>query len=107
MDIRILEASGDSLEIEVLGENETLLNALKVKLLADEGVELAEYIIEHPDLSNPKIYVRTTKGEPVNALKRALKSLQKDYKDLEKHLDDALPAEAKKPATAVNPSAKE
>lgn len=107
MEIRVIESSGDSLEIEVLGENETLLNALKVKLLDDEAVDLAEYIIEHPDLANPKVYIRMTKGEPVAALKRALKALQKDYKDLEKLLDGAVSEEMKRPATAVNAKASE
>lgn len=101
MEIRIVESSSESLEIEVLGENETFLNALKVKLLGDEAVDLAEYIIEHPDLSNPTVYIRTQKGDPVGALKRALKALQKDFKDLEKALDGALPEDAKRPATAI------
>jgi DNA-directed RNA polymerase subunit L len=101
MEIRIIDTSSQSLEIEVLGENETLLNALKVKLLEDDAVDLAEYIIEHPDLANPKVYIRTQKGDPVAALKRALKGLHKDYKDLEKALDAATPEDLKKPATAI------
>ncbi len=91
MEIRTLDSSKDSLEIEVLGENETLLNPIKVKLLADEDVDLAEYIIEHPFLSNPKIYIRTKKGEPSAALKRALKALHKECKDFEKALDEVAP----------------
>lgn len=98
MEIRTIESTKTILEVEVLGENETLLNPLKVKLLADEDVELAEYIIEHPFLSNPKIYVRTKKGEASAALKRALKALHKEFKDFEKALDDAVPAESKKNA---------
>lgn len=98
MEIRTIDSSKEILEIEVLGENETLLNPLKVKLLADEDVELAEYIIEHPFLSTPKVYIRTKKGEPIAALKRALKSLQKEYKDFETALEDAVPAEMKKNA---------
>jgi DNA-directed RNA polymerase subunit L len=98
MEIRLVETSGDTLEIEVLGENETILNALKVKLLADDQVDLAEYIIEHPDLANPKIYIRAAKGDPVAAFKRALKSLQKEFKDFEKAVEDAVPAEAKRAA---------
>ena len=98
MEIRTLESSKEILELEVLGENETILNPVKVRLLLDEDVELAEYIIEHPFLSTPKIYIRTKKGDPSAALKRALKSLQKDYKDFEKALDSAVPAEMQKNA---------
>ena len=95
MEIKTIESTKDVLEIEVLGENETLLNPLKVKLLADDDVELAEYIIEHPFLTNPKIYIRTKKGEPAAALKRALKALHKEFLDFEKALDVATPKEAK------------
>lgn len=98
MEIKTIESSKSILEIEVLDENETLLNPLKVKLLSDDDVELAEYIIEHPFLSNPKVYVRTKKGEPIAAVKRALKALTKEYKDLEKALDAAVPADLKKNA---------
>jgi DNA-directed RNA polymerase subunit L len=98
MELRMVETSSNALEIEVLGENETLLNALKAKLLSDDQVDLAEYIIEHPDLANPKVYIRTTKGDAVSALKRALKALHKEYKDFEKALDDATPTEAKRDA---------
>ena len=98
MDIKTLESTKDTLEIEVIGENETLLNPLKVKLLLDEDVDLAEYIIEHPFLSTPKVYIRTKKGDPTAALKRALKALHKEYKDFEKALEDAVPADQKKNA---------
>lgn len=98
MEIRTIDSSKETLEIEVLGENETLLNPLKVKLLGDEDVELAEYIIEHPFLSTPKIYIRTKKGEPLAALKRALKALHKEYKDLDSALDAAVPEDLKKNA---------
>lgn len=95
MELRTIESSKNVLELEVLGENETLLNPLKVQLLSDDEVELAEYIIEHPFLSNPKVYIRTKKGDPTAALKRALKALTKDFKDFEKALDAAVPADAK------------
>lgn len=105
MELRLVETSGNTLEIEVLGENETLLNALKAKLLADDQVDLAEYIIEHPDLANPKVHIHTAKGDAVAALKRALKTLQKEYKDFEKALDEAVPEDAKRPAVTKQKAA--
>lgn len=95
MELRPISVTDNELEVEVIGENETILNPLKVRLLLDDDVELAEYIIEHPFLSNPKIFMRTRKGDATKALTRALKALQKEYKDFEKAFEDAVPTEQK------------
>ena len=80
MELRILSQSKNELEVEVLGENETLLNPVKQALLGDKDVEFAEYIIEHPMLSVPKIFLRT-KGntKPETVLKRTIKSVVAEY----------------------------
>ncbi|MGB1586901.1 MAG: RpoL/Rpb11 RNA polymerase subunit family protein [Thermoplasmatota archaeon] len=80
MELRILSQSKNELEVEVLGENETLLNPIKQALLADKDVEFAEYIIEHPMLSVPKIFLRT-KGatKPETVLKRTIKSVVGEF----------------------------
>ncbi len=75
MELRVLSQEGNELEVEVLGENETLLNPVKQALLADKDVEFAEYIIEHPQLSVPKIFLRTTGADPKKVLQRTIKDL--------------------------------
>ena len=93
MELRVITQEKNELEIEVLGENETLLNPIKQALLADKDVEFAEYIIEHPTLSVPKVYVRT-KGntKPETVLKRTIKDLVGQFDAFE----DAFLAAAKK-----------
>ncbi len=93
MELRVITQEKNELEIEVLGENETLLNPIKQALLADKDVEFAEYIIEHPTLSVPKVYVRT-KGntKPETVLKRTIKDLVEQFDAFE----DAFLAAAKK-----------
>ncbi len=93
MELRVITREKNELEIEVLGENETLLNPIKQALLADKDVEFAEYIIEHPTLSVPKVYVRT-KGntKPETVLKRTIKDLIGQFDAFE----DAFIAAAKK-----------
>jgi DNA-directed RNA polymerase subunit L len=93
MQLQVLSKSEHELEIEVHGENETLLNPLKQALLADKDVDFAEYIIEHPSLSVPKIFVRTKgKVKPDVVLKRTIKSLIADFDAFE----DGFAAELKK-----------
>ncbi len=91
MELRILSQEKNELEVEVLGENETLLNPVKQALLADKDVEFAEYIIEHPQLSVPKIFVRT-KGntKPETVLKRTIKSLIAEFDSFEDAFVTAL-----------------
>lgn len=101
MDLKPVNVTEHELEVELIGENETILNPIKVRLLADDDVEMAEYIFEHPFLSNPSVYIRTKKGDPLSALKRALKGLQKDYKDFMKAVDGATPADLKKKVPAL------
>ena len=76
MELNVLSHSKNELEVEVLGENETLLNPIKQALLADKDVDFAEYIIEHPQLSVPKVFLRT-KGnvKPETVLKRTIKNV--------------------------------
>ena len=76
MQLKIISNTANELEIEVVGESETLLNPIKQALLADKDVEFAEYIIEHPSLSTPKVFVRTKgKVKPDVVLKRTIKNL--------------------------------
>ncbi|MGB0652754.1 MAG: RpoL/Rpb11 RNA polymerase subunit family protein [Thermoplasmatota archaeon] len=94
MELRLVSRGANELEVEVLGENETLLNPIKQALLADKDVAFAEYIIEHPMLSIPKVYLRT-KGsvKPETVLKRTIKHVIEEYdafetdflKQLKKH----------------------
>lgn len=82
--IKLLSKEKDSMEIEIEGENETLLEPLKQRLLEDEKVETATYILGHPKLDKPRLYVKVKDGKPQAAIKRAAKSLVKDFADLRK-----------------------
>lgn len=80
MQINVLSKTDNELEVEILGENETLLNPIKQALLSDKDVDFAEYIIEHPSLSVPKIFVRTKgKAKPEVVLKRTIKGLVAEF----------------------------
>lgn len=93
MELRAVSITDKEMEIEVLGENETFLNPIKQRLLADKEVDIAEYVIEHPFLSIPKIYFRTKSGaKPTAVLKRTIKALLKDYKDFEDSFQRGLPS---------------
>jgi len=84
MELRVLNESANELEVEVLGENETLLNPVKQALLADKDVDFAEYIIEHPTLSIPRVFLRTKgKADPRKVLQRTIKGLIAEFDGFE------------------------
>jgi DNA-directed RNA polymerase subunit L len=92
MELRTLTMTDKELEVEVIGENETLLNPIKMELLRDKDVEVAEYVIAHPELSVPRIYLRTKgSAKAQTVFKRGLKALAKEYKDFEDAFLKAAP----------------
>lgn len=91
MKLTILSKTDNELELEVHGENETLLNPIKQALLGDKDVDFAEYIIEHPTLATPKIFLRTKgKAKPEVVLKRTVKSLVQEFDAFETGFADQL-----------------
>lgn len=83
MELRIVNKTDKHLELEVIGENDTLLNLLKQALLADPNVDIATYVMGHPYLDTPKFTVMMKTGKPEAAVKAAAKSLRASYDEFE------------------------
>ena len=83
MELKVLEKTEKTLEMELPGENETLLNLVKQKLLENEKVVSATYVMGHPFLDVPRLYVEAKGGKPEAALKAALKGLREDLDGFE------------------------
>lgn len=81
--MKIISDKKNELEIEITGETHTLCNALRRTLMEDKDVEAAAYVIEHPIIGEPKLYVRAK--NPKKSLKNAaetLKSRCDEFKEL-------------------------
>ena len=76
---------------QLVGADHTFCNALKKELVKVDGVELATYAIEHPQIGIPKILVETKKISPKSALQKAVASLN----DLNKEFLTKFQKEAK------------
>ncbi len=74
-DLKLLKKTKDSLEVEVAGGTETILEPLKQALLEDDTVDVATYVLGHPLLDKPKLFVRVKTGKPQAALKKASKAI--------------------------------
>jgi DNA-directed RNA polymerase subunit L len=83
MDVRVIAREDKRLEVELVGENETLLNLLKQRLLQNPDVDAATFLIGHPLLDQPRLVVHMRKGKPEAALRAAAKELREELDKLE------------------------
>ena len=80
MEIKVLEKSATKLIFQLIGADHTFCNILKRELNTVEGVEVATYAIEHPQIGIPKMLIQTKKIKPQDAIKKALDKLSKENK---------------------------
>jgi DNA-directed RNA polymerase subunit L len=90
MQLRLLEKAKDSVRIEVLNPDDTLLYPLITALLKDPDVEDALYYTGHPQLDKPVLTVKVKKGSPQAALKRVAESLAADFAGARQLLEKEL-----------------
>lgn len=86
MELRLVSKTDKKMEIAFIGENDTLLNLLKQRLLEDPSVESASYVMGHPYLDNPLFTVEAKSGKAEQALKSAAKDLRQQFDDFETQL---------------------
>ncbi|HYK92504.1 MAG TPA: RpoL/Rpb11 RNA polymerase subunit family protein [Thermoplasmata archaeon] len=82
MELRVVEKEHDVLRIELPKSEETLLIPLVEALQAEEKVVEARYLIGHPYLDRPSLFLRTKGEKPQQVLKRVLKELADVYGDI-------------------------
>jgi DNA-directed RNA polymerase subunit L len=71
MELEKVKEDEKTLILEVKGETVGFTNLIRKELWADKSVGEAAQIKEHPYLTEPKVFVKVSRGKPVNALKKA------------------------------------
>src|SRR2546430_336388 len=79
MQLRLLEKQKDSVRIEILNPDDTVIYPLITALLKDPEVEDALYYTGHPQLDKPVLTVKVKKGSPQAALKRVAEVLATEF----------------------------
>jgi DNA-directed RNA polymerase subunit L len=93
MEANVITNTSKQLEIEVMGENETLLNPLVQVLLTYDEVDYASIITKHPTAPSRIIYLRLVTGaksKPIDLLKKAVKQVAKETETFKKQLRKAF-----------------
>ena len=80
MEVKVLEKDKGKLKLEVIGEDHTLMNALRKELWNDKDTEIAGYKIEHSLVGNPILIVEHKK-DAKKALLDAVERLKKKNKE--------------------------
>lgn len=80
MELKTIKKSAKELEIEIIGETETILNPITEVLLQNNDVEYASYLTDHPDSNSRRLYLRVKNGKPEEILKKAVKQLEDEVK---------------------------
>ena len=85
--MKIIKNEKKELEIEITGESHSLCNALRTVLMEDKNVESAAYVIDHPIIGQPSLYIKAK--NPRQSLKKATKTLQKRCGEFKKLVESA------------------
>lgn len=88
--LKVMEKDKNSVKLEMLNYDNTLLRPLVEEILRDDMVEESRYYIKHPVIDDPEIYVRVKSGKPQAAIKRSIKRLSKTFEELESDFDKEI-----------------
>ncbi|MFH1376372.1 MAG: DNA-directed RNA polymerase subunit L [Candidatus Woesearchaeota archaeon] len=83
MEVKVLEEDKKLINVEIIGEDHTLADALRQELWNEADVTISGYNIEHPLVSNPVLTVETSgKKEARKALFDAVDRLKKKNNEI-------------------------
>ena len=92
------------LEIEITGETHTLCNALRKTLMEDKDVEAAAYVIEHPIIGEPKLYIKAK--NPKKSLQNAAEIIKSRCEEFKELIESDADGKTKKPVKSAKTTKK-
>jgi len=90
MDIKIISNEKNVIELELGGCDQSLAQILAEKLSEDKDVDFASFKVEHPLVANPRLFVRTKKGDPGKLVLEKLDELKKELQDFRAQFKDVV-----------------
>ena len=87
MELKTIKKTTKELELEITGENETILNPITEVLLQDKNVDYASYMADHPESNKRRLYIRVKQGKPEEVLLKAVKQLENEVKTFSKNFE--------------------
>jgi DNA-directed RNA polymerase subunit L len=87
MDLKTIRKTKTELELEITGEDETILHPITHILLQNDDVEYAASMADNPLAPKKRLFIRVKKGSPEDILKKAVKYLEDEIKQFGKNFE--------------------
>lgn len=82
MQVYAVEQTEKSLKLGLKDASTTIVEPIIQELNQDKKVAVVRYIVDHPDLTDPVIYIEVTSGTPIEAVQRACAAVGKYFSGL-------------------------
>jgi len=87
MELKTIRKTKTELELEITGEDETILYPITHILTQNDDVEYAAYMADNPLAPKKLLFIRVKKGSPEEMLKKAIKYLEDEIKQFGKNFE--------------------
>jgi len=90
MEVKIAKETNDSVLVELVGETISFANLLRQESWADKSTTEAAHMKEHPYLSHPKVFVKSSRGQPREILEKSAERIADQAKEFKEEFKKAL-----------------
>jgi len=87
MELKTIRKTKTELELEIIGEDETILHPITHILLQNDDVDYAACMADNPLTTKKRLFIRVKKGNPEEILKKAVKYLEDEIKQFGKNFE--------------------
>ena len=87
MELKTIRKTKTELELEIVGEDETILHPITHNLLQNNEVDYAACMADNPLAPKKLLFIRVKKGSPEEVLKKAVKYLEDEIKQFGKNFE--------------------
>ena len=94
--VKLLKREGNTIEMELIGEDHTIANLIAKYAIKKPGVVYSSYIISHPLISNPVIVLSTDGSrDPLDVIEEVLRDIIRDANEFQQAFEEALKSNGK------------
>jgi len=90
MELKVVKEEKDSVLLEIGGETVSFANLLTQESWNDKSISEASHIKEHPYLSQPKVFLKSSRGSPKDILKKTSERIVDQAKEFKEEFKKAL-----------------
>jgi len=90
MELKVIKQDKDSLLLEIGGETISFASLLTKETWNDKSTLEASHIKEHPYLSQPKVFLKSSRGSPKEILEKSAERIVDQAKEFKEEFKKAL-----------------